>query len=245
MASIPSYAFTSDANAMRTLCLIPARGGSKRIPRKNIRPLQGRPLLAWTVALAREAAVFTEVVVSTDDAEIAEIARMAGASVPWLRSPEASHDHAGTGAVITEVLASYRAAGEPPFDLFCCLYPAAVLLRTEHLRAGFERLRDEPQFDSCLSVQAYRHPIERAYHWRGEHVTPVNPATLFTRTQDLEPAYHDAGQFYWSRPDAFARHGRLLGDRCSPVLLAPWEAVDLDSEADWQFLERLLATRTP
>jgi len=221
---------------MRALCIIPARGGSKRIPRKNIRLLAGRPLLTWPLSQALKAGVFAEVVVSTDDEEIAAIARAAGASVPFLRSAETSHDHASTTAVIQEVLSRQGA----PFDLICCLYPTAALVRAEHLRAGYELLARDNALDSCLSVQTYRHPIERALRVRDGKVTPIDPSALAMRTQDLESAFHDAGQFYWCRPEAFLANGRLLGNACAPVLLSALEAVDLDTEDDWQLLERLV-----
>jgi len=226
---------------MRALCIIPARGGSKRIPRKNVRLLGGRPLLAWPLSQARDAGVFAEVIVSTDDEEIAAIARTEGATVPFLRSAEASDDRASTTAVIEEVLARCGAIQADPFDLVCCLYPTAALVRAAHLRRGYELLAGDPALDSCLSVQAYRHPVERALRIRDGRVTAVDPTALACRTQDLERSYHDAGQFYWCRPAALKANGRLLGRACAPVLLAAWEAVDLDTEEDWQLLERLVA----
>ena len=193
---------------MKALCIIPARGGSKRIPRKNIRPLHGRPLLAWAVAAAREAGCFDEVMVSTDDAEVAALARDCGAAVPFPRLPATATDHATTTDVLREVLAGYASRGQGPFDLACCVYPTAALLQPEHLRTGHDLLLTDPALDSVMAVQAY----------------------------------HDAGQFYWFRPARLAATGKVLGDRCAPVVLESWEAVDLDEEADWQFLERLSVT---
>lgn len=227
---------------MKALCIIPARGGSKRIPRKNIRPLHGRPLLAWVVAAAREAGCFDEVMVSTDDAEVAALARDCGAAVPFPRLPATATDHATTTDVLREVLAGYTSRGQGPFDLACCVYPAAALLQPEHLRTGHDLLLTDPALDSVMAVQAYRHPIERAYRLRDGFVQAVDPRQHAVRTQDLLPAYHDAGQFYWFRPARLAATGKVLGDRCAPVVLESWEAVDLDEEADWQFLERLSAT---
>ena len=227
---------------MTTVCIIPARGGSKRIPRKNIRPLHGRPLLGWAVAAAREAGCFDEVMVSTDDAEVAAIARDCGATVPFPRLPATATDHATITDVLREVLAGYAGRGRGPFDLVCCVYPTAVLLQSEHLRAGRDLLLADPTLDGVMAVQVYRHPVERAYRMRDGLVQAVDPRQHAVRTQDLPPAYHDAGQFYWFRPSRLAATGKVLGERCAPVLLEPWEAVDLDEEADWQFLERLSAT---
>lgn len=225
---------------MKTLCLIPARGGSKRIPRKNIRPLHGRPLLGWVVAAAQEAGCFGEIMVSTDDAEIAAIARECGASVPFPRQPATATDHATTADVIREILAGYAARGTS-FDLVCCVYPTAVLLQPEHLCRGFRLLQGDATLDSVMAVQAYRHPIERAYRMHDGLVRQIDPRQYGVRTQDLIPAYHDAGQFYWFRPERFTATGKVLGERCAPVALESWEAVDLDNEGDWQFLERLAA----
>lgn len=226
---------------MKTLALIPARGGSKRIPRKNIRLLHGRPLLGWAVAAAQGAGCFDEIMVSTDDAEIAAVAREAGAAVPFARRPATATDHATTTDVIREVLADYAVRGRGAFDLVCCIYPTAALLTPAHLRRGHELLLGDAAADSVMAVQHYRHPIERAYRRRDGAMQPVDPRQHAVRTQDLEPAYHDAGQFYWFKAQRLAATGSVLGDRCLPLVLEAWEAVDLDSEADWQFLERLAA----
>ena len=233
----------SDSKSMRSLCIIPARGGSRRIPRKNIRPLHGRPLLGWAIATAQASGVFDEIMVSTDDAEIAAIAREWGAAVPFLRSQATATDRATTTEALAEVLASYAVAGLGTFTKVCCLYPTAALLRPEHLRLGFEKLCNDDALDSVMAMQAYRHPIERAYRERDGLVRQIDPASHDVRTQDLTPAFHDAGQFYWFRPERFAATGDMLAERCAPVVLEAWEAVDLDNESDWAFLERLASDR--
>lgn len=228
---------------MQCLAIIPARGGSKRIPRKNVRPLHGQPLLAWTVATARASGLFDEVMVSTDDAEIAAVARRAGAVVPFLRSTTTADDYATTTDVLTEVLAAYAERGATP-ALACCVYPAAVLTTSAQLQAGHALLTDDETLDGVMTVQRYRHPIERAYHLSVDGTLQrTNEMQAATRTQDLPVAWHDAGQFYWFRPAVLAATGRLLGTRIAPVPLAPWEAVDLDDEDDWAFLERLTVGR--
>ena len=227
---------------MRSLCILPARGGSKRIPRKNVRLLGGRPLLMWPLEQAQSAGIFSKIMVSTDDTEIARIAVEAGAEVPFIRSEETSHDHATTTAVVDEVLHYYSQRGER-FDLICCLYPTAALVMAEHLRAGYDLLAGDTRLDSCLSVQSYGHPIERALRVDAGRVVPVDSTALGRRTQDLMPAFHDAGQFYWCRPEALAANHSLLGNACAPVQLSAWEAVDLDTEEDWAWLERLFKIR--
>ena len=224
---------------MSAICIIPARGGSKRIPRKNIRPLRGRPLLSWVITTAIESRCFDEIMVSTEDEEIATVAQDSGASVPFMRSDAAATDDATTTDVINEVLAMYASRGSTSFDLACCIYPTAALVKPGHLRVAKRRLDEDPNLDSALTVQAYRHPIERAYRVKEGLLSAINPEWGSTRTQDLSAAYHDAGQFCWFRPSQLAKTGRLLGTRCAPLELQLWEAVDLDNEADWRFLEKL------
>lgn len=228
---------------MNTLCVVPARGGSKRIPRKNIRPLLGRPLIAWTIAMAKNSGLFDEVMVSTDDVEIATIARQSGAAVPFMRSTKAADDHAPTAAAIRDVLDGYSALGVSMIDRVCCIYPTAVLLRAGHLAEAGRLLENDPTLDTAMSVQAYAHPIERAFRVRDGVLAPDDLAKQAVRTQDLEPAYHDAGQFYWFRTESFRRHGWMVGPRCAPVVMGASEAVDVDDESDWERLERLMAWR--
>ena len=225
---------------MKTVCIIPARGGSKRIPRKNVRSLHGRPLVAWTIAVAQRSGLFDEIMVSTDDYEIAAHALAAGAAVPFLRSAQLSDDHAPTAAVMREVLDAYAASGEDAFTTVCCLYATSALLQPERLREGLRRLADDPSLDSVLSVQAYGHPIERAYRLRDGLIAPADPAKQLVRTQDFEPAFHDAGQFYFFRANGLRARGWMVGPRSAPVMLSAWEAIDLDTEADWQLLECLM-----
>lgn len=196
-------------------------------------------MLSWVITTAIESCCFDDIMVSTEDEEIAAVAREYGASVPFMRSAAAATDDATTTDVIREVFASYAQQGSPAFDLACCLYPTAALLKPEHLRAARQCLDEDPSLDSALTVQAYRHPIERGYRVKEGLLSAISPEWGGTRTQDLAAAYHDAGQFCWFRPSQFAETGRLLGSRCAPIELQPWEAVDLDNEADWQFLEKL------
>lgn len=230
-----------ESDTDRPLCIIPARGGSKRIPRKNIRPLHGCPLLGWTISLAKGCGVFGEVIVSTDDEEIASVAKRFGASVPFRRSAENSGDTVSTTAVIFEVLESCRNATGLRPAVACCLYPGAVLVSADSLRKGYELLAADERFDSCISVQRFRHPIERALKTSGGILLPLNEEAMAMRTQDLEPKFHDAGQFYWFKTRFLRDNQRLLGKRCAPVVLDANEAVDLDTLEDWRLLEILSA----
>jgi pseudaminic acid cytidylyltransferase len=222
-------------------CIIPARGGSKRIPRKNIRPLAGRPLITWTISTAFACGLFDEVMVSTDDEEIADIAREAGATIPFVRSHVTAGDMATTSDVIREVIASYEARGDALAEYMCCLYPASALLTAEKLRSAFNTLSADASLDCCFSVMSYGHPIERAFRVKDGIVEALFPETQNARTQDLEPKFHDAGQFYWFRTQSFKRCGCMVGPRSAPLVLSHGEAVDLDTEDDWRVLEKLIA----
>lgn len=225
---------------MKSICIIPARGGSKRIPSKNVRPLRGKPIIAYPIAAALASGSFDKVMVSTDDAEIAKIAMEYGAQVPFLRSPATSDDHSPTAAVVREVLADYAELGQRDFEAVCCLYPTAALVGPHKLCEGLQQLVADQSLDTTMSVQTYSHPIERAFRLRDGLLTPVDPATQQIRTQDLLPAYHDAGQFYFFRTGPFLVRGCMVGPSCAPITLAAWEAADVDHESDWQWLERLM-----
>lgn len=222
--------------AAKPLCIIPARGGSKRIPRKNIRPFRGRPMLAWPVEAAKASGLFGAVMVSTDDAEIAELARSLGADVPFLRSAETAGDHATTADVLREVIERYAAEGHA-FDLACNLYPTAPFTTPADLRAGLSTLQ-AGGFDAVLPVAAFSYPILRSLGRDRDGRVRLNfPEHRNTRSQDLAPAYHDAGQWCWFRVDAFMTSGALLGDNTGSVVLAPDRVQDIDTEADWAMAE--------
>lgn len=221
---------------MKALCIIPARGGSKRIPRKNIRLFAGRPIIAHPIAAALESGCFDEVMVSTDDAEIAAVARECGATVPFLRSTENSTDHAGSDAVFAEVIQRYREAG-CAYEYACGLYPTAALTTPERLREGFAALRADPRLTAVLPVQRFSFPIQRAVALRDHRLAMFQPEHVDTRSQDLEPAYHDAGQWYWMRAEPFLRTRELMGPNCSAVIVPEMEAQDIDTEDDWVLAE--------
>lgn len=220
----------------QALAIIPARGGSKRIPHKNIRPFHGRPIIAHVIATALASKCFSEVMVSTDDEKIARVARECGAVVPFMRSPENSTDMAYTQDVIVEVVEEYARRGKR-FPLVCCLYPTAALARPEHVRAGFEKLQATEELCCVLPVVRFGSPIQRALVIRDDRIPMMHPEHYDTRSQDLEPAYHDAGQWYWLRYDRFIVNREMIGPNCSSVVLSEQETQDIDDENDWRMAE--------
>ena len=224
-----------------TLAVIPARGGSKRIPRKNIRLMSGRPLIAWTIETAVSSGIFSEVIVSTDDPEIAHIAEAEGASVPFIRPDELANDTATTGAVMAHAVEFMTNAGFAGDDV-CCLYPSAIFVTGEDLIRARELLggaQEDPQY--VMSVVEYPHPIQRALRIdEAGTATAVSPQFALTRTQDLEQHFHDAGQFYWGRTQAW-RQMRPVVESVRAYMLASGAVVDIDTEADWVLAERIHA----
>jgi pseudaminic acid cytidylyltransferase len=218
------------------LAIIPARGGSKRIPHKNIRAFHGRPIISYPIAIAQESACFSEVMVSTDDDKIAQVARDCGASVPFMRSAENSHDTAQIQDVVAEVVTEYAKRGRH-FSLVCCIYPTAALITTNHLLQGLEKLQACEQLCCVLPVVRFDSPIQRALVIRNDRIPMLQPEHYDTRSQDLEPAYHDVGQWYWLRYERFAVNREMLGFNCSAIVLSEFEAQDVDDEDDWRMAE--------
>ncbi|MEY4751135.1 MAG: hypothetical protein RIQ60_3349 [Pseudomonadota bacterium] len=223
---------------MTRLAVIPARGGSKRIPRKNIKAFCGRPMIAWSIAAARASGCFDHVIVSTDDAEIASVAQAHGAEVPFLRPPELSDDHTGTVPVIAHAIRemTQRQGGTAP-ELVCCIYATAPFLQADDLRAGLQLFSAGP-YDTPLayafSVTSYPFPIQRALRRTSQgRLGMFNPEHMGTRSQDLEEAFHDAGQFYWGRTHAWLDGMPLFSHHAAPVLLPRHRVQDIDTPEDW------------
>ena len=214
--------------------MIPARGGSRRIPRKNIRPFHGRPMLAWPVAAALACGLFDRVVVSTDDAEIAEAARAHGAEAPFLRPPELSDDQTGVLPVVRHALETVGRGAV----LACLIYPTAPFLRASALREGFEALCAHPDKAYALSVTSFPAPVQRALRITADGaLEPRHPEHRQSRSQDLEPAFHDAGQFCWGRAEAFIAGEPVFSDRALPVVIPRHLVQDIDTEEDWRRAE--------
>lgn len=214
------------------LAIIPARGGSKRIPRKNIKPFCGKPMIAWSIEAALESGCFDRIIVSTDDDEIAEVARQYGAEVPFMRPLELSDDHAGTLPVIRHAIETINSQGRA-VEQACCLYATAPFIRAEDLRRGLEILQGSGS-DYAFSVTSYAFPIQRAIRLTPEgRVEMFNPEHFNTRSQDLEEAYHDAGQFYWGRADAWLQGQMIFSPASLPVMLPRHRVQDIDTPEDW------------
>ncbi len=220
---------------MSNIAIIPARGGSKRIPRKNIRPFLGKPIMAYSIETALRSQLFSEVMVSTDDEEIAAIAGQYGATVPFLRSPHTAGDHAGTTEVLLEVLAGYADRGMR-FEHGCCIYPTAPFVTTELLHACWQLLL-ERGFDSVFPVLRYSYPIQRSLRLEHDRASMIWPEHYTTRSQDLEPVYHDAGQMYWFKTQALQAQQRLWTANTGAVVISEMQAHDIDTPEDWSVAE--------
>lgn len=223
------------ADKLKTLAMITARGGSKRIPRKNIKEFNGKPIMAYSIEAALESGVFDEVMVSTDDLEIAEIAKKFGATVPFMRSEATSNDFATTEDVIEEVLDEYHKLGRD-FDIFTCIYPTAPFITADKLKESVDKL-SASDVDSLIPVVRFSYPPQRALEIHDGRLIFRQPENMLKRSQDLEPHYHDAGQFYVVRCDSFKKnHGLLMGN-ILPLELTELEVQDIDNEVDWQLAE--------
>lgn len=220
---------------MKTVAIITARGGSKRIPRKNIREFCGKPILAYSVEAAVASGVFDRVMVSTDDEEIADIGRAWGAEVPFFRSEKTANDYASTSDVLLEVLEEYEKRGEC-FDIGCCIYPTAPFVTGEKLRQAVERL-GESKADSLIPVVSFSYPPQRALVVEDGRLIFKYPEYLDSRSQDLQPHYHDAGQFYVFRTETFRRTKKVMAGNILPLIVSELEVQDIDNLTDWQMAE--------
>ncbi|WP_161891084.1 pseudaminic acid cytidylyltransferase [Pontibacter russatus] len=220
---------------MKRIAIIPARGGSKRIPRKNIRDFLGKPIIAYSIETALNSGLFEEVMVSTDDGEIAEISLKYGAKVPFLRSKAASGDFATTAEALVEVLQAYASAGEE-FAYGCCLYPTAPLVKATALTDAF-KLMTEKKYDTVFPVLRYGYPIWRSLRIEDGKAVLNWPEHLRSRSQDLPAAFHDAGQFYWFGVKAFLEKRALFTDNSGAIELSELEVQDIDNLTDWRLAE--------
>jgi N-acylneuraminate cytidylyltransferase len=218
------------------LCIIPARGGSKRIPRKNIRPFLGKPIMTYVIEAALASGCFAEVMVSTDDDEIAAIAEQHGAKVPFRRSPETSHDMANFPEVLMETLTEYRKRGRE-FEFCCGCYATSALTTPEHLREGYEKLRTDTSLSYVVPVVDFGYPIQRALRIVSGHIEMFQPEHYHTRSQELEKAYHDTGQWYWMRSNAMFDKIPVFSPSANAVVVSDMEAQDIDTEEDWLLAE--------
>ena len=218
---------------MKSIAVITARGGSKRIHKKNIKDFCGKPIIAYSIIAALESGLFDDVMVSTDDQEIADIARQYGASVPFMRSAKTSDDFATTRDVLEEVLNDYSSRGQE-FDYMCCIYPTAPFVTPAKLKQVFDMMV-EKDADDASPLVSYSYPPQRAFYIRDHVKTPCQPEMMPMRSQDLEPIYHDAGQFYFYKLSSF--FGKKEDYYSLPVIFPESEVQDIDNLEDWTIAE--------
>ena len=220
--------------------IIPARGGSKRIPRKNIKQFYGKPMIAYSIEAAKMSGCFDRIIVSTDDAEIAHVAETYGAEVPFMRPPELADDYTTTGQVIAQVIEQLSGLGERP-ELICCIYATAPFVHSSDLKRGLELLRSEGA-DFAFSATTFPFPIQRALRLdENKRVAMFQSEHLLTRSQDLEEAYHDAGQFYWGKSQAFVEQRPIFSPSSVAVILPRIRVQDIDTAEDWECSEALFS----
>lgn len=218
------------------LAVIPARGGSKRIPRKNIKPFCGKPMIAWSIEAALDSGCFDRVIVSTDDEEIAQLSRSIGAEAPFLRPAELSGDHVGTIPVIAHAIRWQNSNGIE-VQQACCLYATAPFVRSADLQAGLEKLNGAGA-DYAFSVTSYAFPIQRAIRITpNQRVEMFQPEHFNTRSQDLEETWHDAGQFYWGTAKAWLQGNPIFSHMSVPIVLPRSRVQDIDTPEDWERAE--------
>jgi pseudaminic acid cytidylyltransferase len=225
---------------MSNVAIIPARGGSKRIPRKNIKLFAGKPIIGYSIEAAVMSGLFERVIVSTDDHEVAEVAKSFGAEVPFLRPAELADDFAGTNAVVKHGL-QWMHVHETLPDYACCIYATAPFLNADVLQLGYQKLIETGK-SYAFSVTSFPFPIQRAIRINQEgYVEAFDPEMITKRSQDLEEAYHDAGQFYWGRAEAFMKDVVTFSPESVPVILPRYRVQDIDTLEDWRRAELMFA----
>ena len=228
---------------MKTVAIIPARGGSKRIPRKNIRPFCGKPIIAYSIEAAQQTGLFNEVVVSTDDEEVANVARQCGASVPFMRPARISDDVTGVMAVVAHALRELEKEGKCPSEV-CMIYATAPLMRPEDIVAGYEKFQvcvEAGAADFVFSAATFTAPVFRAFGVQADGTAKMFwPEHYQKNSQDLPEAYHDAAQFCWGRRAAFLEEDAIVfSERSMPLLIPRYRVADIDIPEDWRHAELL------
>jgi len=220
---------------MRNIAIITARGGSKRIPRKNIKPFLGVPVIKYSIDAALKSGCFDEVMVSTDDKEIAELAISYGAVVPFYRSDHTSGDYAGTAEVLEEVIMEYKHGGLE-FEYLCCIYPTAPFVTSERLTEAMAVLKQSGA-DAVLPVTRFSYPVQRGLKIEEGKAKMIWPENYSARSQDLMPVYHDCGQFYCMKTESLLLQKKLFPSFTIPIVLPQTEVQDIDNETDWKLAE--------
>ncbi|MGO3301042.1 MAG: pseudaminic acid cytidylyltransferase [Pseudoalteromonas sp.] len=215
------------------VAIIPARGGSKRIPRKNIKEFCGKPMIAWSIEAAKASGCFDKIIVSTDDTEIAEIAKEWGAEVPFMRPAILSDDYTGTIPVVRHAV-QWLNDNHSRVDYACCIYATAPFLHIKDLQSGWQLISSQA-YDYAFSITSYAFPIQRAIKMtESGSITMFNPEHFTTRSQDLEKAWHDAGQFYWGTAAAWLNEKQVFSKGSAPVKLPRHRVQDIDTQEDWE-----------
>lgn len=218
------------------LAVIPARGGSKRIPGKNIKAFCGKPIIAYSIEAAQRSGIFDDIIVSTDDEAIAKVASEWGANVPFMRPANLSDDFTGTRAVTRHAIEAYSEQIERP-EYCCCIYATAPFLQAEYLVEGFRRLSLSPEQSFAFSVTSFAFPVQRAIQLDGNGVAAMYPEHMMSRSQDLIEGYHDAGQFYWGRSGDYLSSKGMFSKYSIPITLPRYLVQDIDTQEDWQRAE--------
>ena len=220
------------------IAVIPARAGSKRIPRKNVREFCGKPMIAWSIEAALKSKCFEQVIVSTDDEEIASISRNYGADIPFVRPISIADNHIGIGQVIAHAVDWFQNQGITP-DYFCCIFATAPFIQTTDIQSGL-KLISEKHCDYVISVTSFAFPIQRALKFENDgKVGMFYPSNVDTRSQDLEESFHDAGQFYWGNVKSWYSKNTILDNKSTIYELKKYQAIDINTLDDWKLAEKL------
>lgn len=219
----------------KAIAIIPARGGSQRIPRKNIKNFRGFPIISYPIKSAIKSNLFDEVMVSTEDKEIASISKKFGAGTPFLRNRGTANDKSALKDVLLEVIQKYQKIGKD-YDFICCLLPAAPLITVENLKKTFDLLKKD-DIDAVIPVVKYSFPIQRAFKIDNGFLKMILPENMHVNSQDFAPAYHDAGQFYWLKVKSFLKQKEFFMNHALPFEISELEAHDIDNEVDWKITE--------
>jgi len=223
------------------IAIIPARGGSKRIPRKNIKDFCGKPIIAYSIEAAQAAGLFDKIIVSTDDEEIAEVSKKYGAEIPFMRPGELADDYTGTNAVVRQALQWFQNR-KIHVGHACCIYATAPFIQTEYLKEGYAKLVSSGK-NYLFTVTSFEFPIQRAIRVNNNgEMEPFFPEYMLSRSQDLEEAYHDAGQFYWGKAEAYLQNAPLFSVDSLPLILPKYLVQDIDTIEDWRRAELMYQT---
>lgn len=221
------------------VAIIPARGGSKRIPMKNIRLFRGKPLISYSIEAARQSGCFDRIIVSTDNAEIASVAKSFSADVPFMRPASLADDYSSTTQVVQHAINWLQDIGEQ-YEYVCCIYATAPFLLPSDLKSGLNHLQLERDKQMAFSVTRFPYPVQRGFTLtKDKIIIPLQPECIPCRSQDLDQVYHDAGQFYWGTPKAFQETLSVFSAHAIPVILPSYRVQDIDTPEDWTRAELL------